>query len=294
MLRIRAWEKWQGDAIYDRLRKRAPSGRSKPLTLAYIAVATNLDDQSGHFARFAEMLGCGIEARGFLVAILGHVGRDAAGSGVLRCSREQLGRILTDRLTEVSRKRGEEVYDALVASGIAQEVAPEAVREIAPPPSPEGSPPPSPEGSPPPGRRKAGAEERRGEEKERIPPVVPPGVPSGNGHGGGGPASPIPNGNGAHEVPPPPEVASRLAALGVQVVVGLDPDEIAGIDAACSALIGDRATPQDLRDEAKSVRKSLRAGDPPRVERVRTWVNETVFPREAARIAYLSGRKAAK
>lgn len=169
MLKIRSWAKWQGEALYDRLRKRVPSGRSKPVTLAYFAVSSNLDDESGHFARFARAVGNCMLARGYLVAVLGHVARDAAASGVLRCSRDQLGRILSDRLTEVSRKSGEIVYDALLDSGICEEIDPADIRDIRPPDNRSHSPPPSreasPEDAPPSGRHLPGAEEseRRGE-----------------------------------------------------------------------------------------------------------------------------------
>ncbi len=166
MLKVRSWERWQGDALYDRLRKRTKSGRTKPISLVFIAIATDLDDPSGNFKRFADAVGGGVMARGYLLAVLGHAGRHAATTGVVRCAREQLGPVvLTDRLDTVSSARGVKVYDALVASGIAEEIREEDVGEIVPPPSGEGSPPSSP--------RSAGAEERRGEERTKSHPDLP-------------------------------------------------------------------------------------------------------------------------
>lgn len=158
MLRIRSWAKWQGDALYDRLRKRSPAGRSRPMTLAYIAVATNLEDVSGNFARFSDQIGCGIDARGYLTMVLGYVGRMAATTGVITCSREQFGAVvLTDPTVQTKRAKGVAVYDALISSGIAEEVSPEEVREVSREASREASPPTSREVG---GRR---GEERRGD-----------------------------------------------------------------------------------------------------------------------------------
>ncbi len=135
MLRIRSWEKWQGEAVYDRLRKRKPTGRSKPLSLTYIAVATNLDDLSGNFVRLAKTLGGGVNARGFLLMVLGYVGRNSPTTGVVRCSREQFGSlVLTDSTQTTTKAMGARVYDALIESGIASEIAEADVAEIIPPP----------------------------------------------------------------------------------------------------------------------------------------------------------------
>lgn len=157
MLKFPAWPKWQGDCVYDRIRKRKPGGRTKPVILSFIAVATNLDDPTGNFRRFAALVGGGIRARGYLVAILGYIGRNDATTGVLRCSRDDLARtVLTDVTDAVSRTVGARVYDALIESGIAVEIAPEDVRELdpndvaaSPPSSGEASPPSSPPASPP-------------------------------------------------------------------------------------------------------------------------------------------------
>lgn len=173
MIRIRSWAKWQGEALYDRLRKRAPSGRSKPVTLAYIAISTNLDDQSGNFLAFAEQIGGGIAARGYLLMVLGYVGRNEATTGVIRVSRDMFASIvLTDRTVQTTKAKGVAVYDALINSGIAEEVTPEDVREISPP----SSPPPSREASREPSPPSSG---RRGEERRREENSPPSPLPGG-------------------------------------------------------------------------------------------------------------------
>lgn len=250
MLKIRSWAKWQGDALYDRMRKRTPSGRSKPIALAYIAISANMDDESGHFEHFAQAVGGGIAARGYLLAILGHVARDAATSGVVRCSREQLGRILTDRLTVVSRRQGELVYDALVSSGIATEISPDDIRDIdgpsSPPSSPPGSPEASPPTSPPSGRHLPGAEERRGEErrKTKTPPTPrearSAATPTATA---GGSASPPTNGHDSLSPRPP------------------TPQQIAGVKAGCAVLVHGKDVPQDKRDDAKRMIQALEMHD---------------------------------
>jgi len=283
VLKFTGWRRWQGEALYDRMRKRTPAGRSKPIALAFIAIATNLDDDDGDFERFARLVGGGILARGYLIAILGYIGRDSATTGCLRCERTQLGPVvLTDRTGHVSAKIGATVYDALVTSGIAVEISPSDVQDI-PLPSRECGPPSSREVSEGSSREASGTSSgedvppssgRRGEERreEEIPPLCPPGGKAeGNsashtsGERDGAAAASAPATNG-HVVPPDDLAVLRTLAQQRARLVINDQHELdrlmAGLregkpDVAGILAFNDRLTPKFV-DRVEQARRVFR------------------------------------
>lgn len=134
MIRLRAWTKWQGPAVYEIVRKRKKDARRMPVILGYVAVASNFDDKTGNFERFAALVGGGVLARGYLVMVLGYVAREDASSDILRCGPDQFGNlVLSDRTTSTPPRVGRKVYEALIQSGIAEEVDPSAEAQSGPP-----------------------------------------------------------------------------------------------------------------------------------------------------------------
>lgn len=125
MIRIRSWAKWQGPAVYEIVRKRKKDARPMPVILGYVAVATNFDDKTGNFERFAALVGGGILARGYLTMVFGHMAREDASTDILRCGPDQFGHlVLSDRSISTPPRIGRKVYEALILSGIAEEVDP--------------------------------------------------------------------------------------------------------------------------------------------------------------------------
>lgn len=153
MIRIRAWTKWQGPAVYQIVRKRVKGARHLPVVLNYVAVATNFDDKTGNFERFAALVGGGILARGYLTMVFGHMAREDASTDILRCGPDQFGHlVLSDRSISTPPRVGRKVYEALILSGIAEEIEPAKEAKSGREPSPPDSRPDSPPSGLPSGR----------------------------------------------------------------------------------------------------------------------------------------------
>lgn len=152
MIRIRSWAKWQGPAVYEIVRKRKKDARPMPVILGYVAVATNFDDKTGNFERFAALVGGGILARGYLTMVFGYVAREDASSDIVRCGPDQFGNlVLSDRTISTPPRIGRKVYEALILSGIAEEIDPTKEAQSGREPSPPDSPPDSRPSGPPSG-----------------------------------------------------------------------------------------------------------------------------------------------
>lgn len=120
MLSIRNWEKWQGRGVADVRRKREQRGTTseRPYAMGYVFVASSLDAE--HFGTFAELVG-GAVAESYLIRVLQYVALHAALAGEVRVRRERFGPIVLSRAWDiVSIEAGAAVYDALVASRIAE------------------------------------------------------------------------------------------------------------------------------------------------------------------------------
>ena len=167
MIRIRSWAKWQGPAVYEIVRKRKKGSRPMPVVLGYVAVASNFDDKTGNFERFAALVGGGVLARGYLTMVLGFVAREDASSDILRCGPDQFGHlVLSDRTVSTPPRIGRKVYEALIQSGIAEEVDPSAEPQSGREPSPPDSRPDGPPSTPPSG---AGRVEKSGSDSPHAP-----------------------------------------------------------------------------------------------------------------------------
>lgn len=125
MLHIRSWEKHQNAVIakakwtrQDRVEKgkAPPESLTSALSIQSVSVACVLDE---NFAEFAERVG-GSVAESYLLRTLQYVANGHALDGVVPVPREKFGAIVLSRHWHiVSRRIGETVYDALLASGIA-------------------------------------------------------------------------------------------------------------------------------------------------------------------------------
>lgn len=159
ILRFRSWQQHNRRALKDVAEKRAARGvrLDAPLSLAKVVVVTHLDEQ---FASFAQLVGGPVAETYFLRALQWAADRGGA-VGAVSCERFRFGPVVLSRPWHiVSRRTGEKVYDALLASNIcvlstdtsvdlprykSTDKSTDPSKDVSPPPSPS----PSPEVSPP-------------------------------------------------------------------------------------------------------------------------------------------------
>jgi len=132
MLRIVAWHRWQGGVIHAALRSRLHRAKDRrepgddafhrPLALSQLSVAAQFD---ADFLRFAERLGRP-DADALFLRVLQAAATSQAMLGDVTAPRSHFGATVLARPWHlVSAKVGCEVYDALLASGLAVEVGSE-------------------------------------------------------------------------------------------------------------------------------------------------------------------------
>lgn len=117
VVRLPAWDRWQGAALRDVRDKRAARGTpdDRPYAMSFFSVSSAFDDS---FSRFAELVG-GAGAETYLLRLLQHVALHAALSGEFRIARSAFGPAVLSRPWHVvSASRGRAVLDALQASGV--------------------------------------------------------------------------------------------------------------------------------------------------------------------------------
>lgn len=123
-------------------------------------------------------------------------------------------------------------------------------------------------------------------ERSERPPLFPPS----NGHGtAGGSASPLSDQRNGHGEP------QRIADILPTTLPPkpLTAGERAGILAACGAIIGRKDVAPELRSEARTLDKRVRAGEA-NPDKVREWTNTNVYSRDYARVAYTTAMKGAR
>lgn len=125
------------------------------------------------------------------------------------------------------------------------------------------------------------------------PTPAVPSAPQTNGHDtAGGSASPLPlNGNVAARGGEPQSIADVLKASPLPEPLGAG--EIAGVLAACGAIIGRKDVDPDARRVARAVDADVRAKTAD-ATKVRDWVNRVVWGRDYARVAYTTAMKGAR
>ena len=149
MLRFRSWAAWNSRCIKDAMGKRAARGAKvdAPLYLSRVMVATKFD---ASFEAFAQAVG-GRNAETFFLRVLQYAADHDGASGTVAVPRRQLGATVLSRWYDpVSRKTGEAVYDALLASNIcvlSVDMSTDKSADMSRPPSPYPTLyPPSPTG----------------------------------------------------------------------------------------------------------------------------------------------------
>lgn len=268
MLRIRSWAKWQR-GIISTVRKsretRQKNGQDvdmdAPLSMQHISIATSWDRD--FVDGFGQLVGQR-NAETYFLRVLQYVALHDGFTGECPVDREEFGEIvLSRRRDRVSRKEGEKVYDALVASGLAEQVASES-------------------------RSVTHSARVQDPTRARVPLLARtcPDSPPPSCLPTGGSASPSPNETTPPDNPeranttPPSQPDDRPLSLG----------ERDGVLAACGALIGQRDIDPAVRDRAKSVDRLVRSGMSPPAA-VREFVRQTVMARKESRIAYLGASR---
>lgn len=125
-IEIPSWRNWQKPFIRHTVMRRKPKDKDAPVVMKYIIVGVNFDDDprpgedEGNWRKFARLVGPRV-AETLLLRTLQWIGDNAALTGIIKVERHMFGPVvLTTRLDAVKPEEGEVVFDALLASGIAQ------------------------------------------------------------------------------------------------------------------------------------------------------------------------------
>lgn len=127
MLILTKWANWQRPALKEVKTKRKKRGTdpSRPYSLPWFAMAGSFDDNGGKgsFQTFAELVG-GRFAETFWVRILQYVSLHDPFRGTIAVSRSRFGPVVLARAWDAVGAKGGIVYDALLRSGLAEEIEP--------------------------------------------------------------------------------------------------------------------------------------------------------------------------
>jgi hypothetical protein len=132
LLLITRWADWQRPVLKTVVSKRMKRGTDmhKPYSLPWFAVSAAFADHGGRgsFLRFAELVG-GRAAETFWIRVLQYVAATDPFRGSLAVRPETLGRSALARPWDgVSADVGRRVYQALIDSGLAEEIEPSDAR----------------------------------------------------------------------------------------------------------------------------------------------------------------------